>query len=496
MSANPEQLYTAASSRALDAKAIARMPVDGFVLMQRAADAAFDCLLRHFPGAGSVTVLCGKGNNAGDAYLVARRAREYGLRVQLLAVAEPDQLSGDAALAYQAAMDAGLDVESGGTEFAGDVIVDGLLGTGTSGAPRSPYDQAIERVNGAGRPVLAIDVPSGVNVDTGAVAGAAIRASVTISFISRKIGLYTGAAVTLVGEREFADLGVAGYIYDQPGVPLLRWHHDLLPALSTDTYKHRQGHLVIAGGELNMPGAVAMAAEAALRAGAGMVTVVTRGVHANAIVARTPEVMVVDAQSELANGVIERADLFVLGPGLGRTAWSEALFESVEQAGKLTVIDADGLFQLAQRGRWQGGGLVITPHAAEAARLLNCPVGELQADRLASASALAERYDCIGVLKGAGSVIFDKAGTGICAHGNPGMATAGMGDVLSGVLGGLLAELASQGSLDQALCFARLQAAVTLHSAAADLAAERLGERSLLATDVTRALRELLRPPV
>lgn len=496
MSANPDQLYTAAASRAIDANAIVRMPVDGLVLMQRAADAAFDCLLRHFPGAGSLTVLCGKGNNAGDAYLVARRAYEYGLRVQLLAVVDPDELSGDAALAHRVAMDAGLDMASAAEEFVGDVIVDGLLGTGIRGAPRSPYEQAIERANASGKPVLAIDVPSGVNADTGAVAGAAIRAAVTISFITRKIGIYTGAAVSLVGEREFADLGVADNVYDQPGVPLLRWRHDLLPALPVTTYKHRQGHLVIAGGDLNMPGAVAMAAEAALRAGAGMVTVVTHGAHTNAIVARIPEVMVVDAQSELAKGAIERADLLVLGPGLGRTAWGEALFETVEQAGKLTVVDADGLFQLAQRGRWQGGDLVITPHAAEAARLLNCPVAELQADRLASASALAQGFDCIGVLKGAGSVMFDRSGAAICGHGNPGMATAGMGDVLSGVLGGLLAELAGQGALDQALCYARLQAAVILHSAAADLAAQRVGERSLLATDVTRALPELLRSPL
>ena len=261
VSANPDHLYTAAASRAIDANAIARMPVEGLVLMQRAADATFDCLLRHFPGVGSLTVLCGKGNNAGDAYLVARRAYEYGLRVQLLAVVDPDELSGDAALAHRAAMDVGLDMASAADEFVGDVIVDGLLGTGIRGAPRSPYDQAIERANAAGKPVLAIDVPSGVNADTGAVAGAAIRAAVTISFITRKIGIYTGAAVSLVGEREFADLGVAENVYDQPRVPLLRWRHDLLPALPATTYKHRQGHLVIAGGDLNMPGAVAMAAE-------------------------------------------------------------------------------------------------------------------------------------------------------------------------------------------------------------------------------------------
>ena len=479
-------LYDAAASRAIDARAIAEIPVAGFELMRRAARAAFDELLCSFPGADSVTVYCGKGNNAGDAYLVAGLAHRYGMTVQLIAVEDPAGLSGDAALAYRESVAAGLTIVPAVEAPCGAVIVDGLLGTGIRGAPRAPYDRAIRVINGSRRPVLAIDVPSGVDVDTGAVHADAVRADITVSFITRKIGLYTGAGVAYAGRRVFAGLGVPDYLYTDHGLPLLRWRPEILPSLSADTYKHRQGHVVVAGGDINMPGAVSMAAQAALRVGAGMVTVITRESHSPGLIARTPEVMVVDGGSELAAQVLQRADLAVLGPGLGRTDWGQRLYALVEQAGLPTVLDADGLYWLAQAGAWRGGSLWITPHAAEAARLLDVSVREVQHERLQSSKQLADRYGCAGVLKGAGSVVFAEDIAGICAHGNPGMATAGMGDVLSGVLGGLLAEVCAGG--DESLLRERLIAAVALHSAAADAAAAEVGLRSLMASDVIRAL--------
>ena len=495
-------LFDAVASREIDAYAIAHLGVSGYDLMNRAADAAFSALLQHFPGAGTIWVCCGKGNNAGDAYLVAKRAHQYGIRTIVNALVDPRELTGDAAAAHAEACRAGVSVGVGVSSAPADaeLIIDGLLGTGLSGAPRAPFDAGIDAINAAGKPVLSIDVPSGVSAATGAVFDAAVRAAVTVSFITRKVGLYTGAGVSFAGLREFADLGVPADMYVAAGISWLRWRPEILPALDANTYKHRQGHVVVAGGDTSMPGAVAMATEAALRVGAGMVTALTRPQHGAPIVARTPEVMVrgfdhvagaaAAAANEEALELLGRADLVVLGPGLGRSAWSEALYEAVEDCGKPTLLDADGLYWLAARGIWRGGDLTITPHVAEAARLLGCAAADVQNDRLAAGRDLGQRFACRGVVKGAGTVVFSKsaANIAICAHGNPGMATAGMGDVLSGVAGGLLAAVAA----DALNCDTRLASAVALHSAAGDAAASSRGQMSLLATDVIEALPRLL----
>ncbi len=496
-------LYDAAASREIDAYAIEHLGVSGYMLMQRAADAAFASLLQNFPGIRAVTVFCGKGNNAGDAYLVAQRAFAMGLKTQVLAVVSADALSGDALTAYRQAESAGVGIEAAGEQtLVGDVVVDGLLGTGLNGAPRGAFATAIERINAANKPVLSVDIPSGVSADTGAVFGAAVKADVTVSFITRKLGLYTGAGISYAGVREFADLGVPPQMYVAAGLPRLFWTPDMLPALDVNTYKHRQGHVGVIGGDEAMPGAVAMASHAALRVGAGMVTALTRAEHRPAIVARTPEVMVQgftpDAVSD-ATALLQRADLLVLGPGLGRSDWSQALYACAQASQKPTVLDADGLYWLAQFEHWSGGPLSITPHVAEAARLLKMSADDVQSDRLSAAKILAERFACHGVLKGAGSIVFDAAGQRlcVCAHGNPGMATAGMGDVLSGVLGGILGGIVAGTdtqvqSASRADMYAATSAAVALHSAAADHAALGVGMRSLVATDVISALPQVL----
>ncbi len=490
-----DTLYDAAASRAIDAAAIADIPVQGFTLMQRAADAAFSALLQRFPGITFITVFCGKGNNAGDAYLVAARALRYGLEVQLIAVVDPAELVGDAALAHAEAVSAGVVVSTAPDAIIGEVIVDGLLGTGLNGAPREPFKSAIATINAMPQPVLAIDIPSGVSADTGAVFDdVAVRADVTVTFITRKLGLHTGAGVSYAGVREYHRLGVPAQIYQAAAnpVPLISWDAGALPLLDANTYKHRQGHVIVAGGDANMPGAASLAAEAALRSGAGMVTVATRRQHAAAIVSRVPEVMVVDAAD--ADGVLARADLVVLGPGLGRDSWGEALYAKVEQSDKPTVLDADGLHWLSLEGAWSGGTLVLTPHIAEAAKLLGQGAGEVQRDRLGAAVALRDKFSACGVVKGAGTVVFDQDGCGVLAHGNPGMASAGMGDVLSGILGGLLAPLAQ--TAGDAAWQRTVALAAALHSAAADVAVQRVGPRSLLASDVTRALPWLLSPEI
>jgi hydroxyethylthiazole kinase-like uncharacterized protein yjeF len=491
-------LYTAAQCRQIDRLAIEQQRIPGFTLMARAGRAAFDCLLQAWPALRSVTICCGRGNNAGDGYIVAALAREAGIGVQLLQVGDPAELRGDAALARDQALAAGVRISVDWPAAAvGDVIVDALLGTGLRGALSEPFAEAVRWVNRAGRPVLAIDLPTGVDADSGAVTDPVVRADLTVTFIGRKLGLYTGPGVTAAGRREFFDLGVAAAVYRQvPGVPLLdypaldgRWR---LPARSADAYKQSFGHVLVVGGDFSMGGAPLMASEAALRVGAGLVSTLTRGAHRPAILARRPEVMVVDADDATARqAVLARATCLVIGPGLGRSAWGVRLLRESLAAAKPSVIDADGLQLLAALQLNPAGPVVATPHPGEAAALLGCRAQDVQQDRPAAILKLAGRLGGAVVLKGAGSLLaaapapgVAPALLGVCAHGNPGMASAGMGDVLSGVIGGLLA----QGMMPATAAVA----GTCLHSLAADRAAAQLGERSLLAMDLLPEIIALL----
>lgn len=489
-----EQLYTAQGCRDLDRVAI-HGGQPGIALMRRAGRALFDALMTGWPSLSRLSICCGRGNNAGDGYVVAQLARAHGVEVELIQIGDPAALSGDAATARDDALAAGLTVartDDGDWIPTGEVIVDALLGTGIQGAPRAAYANLIGRMNEAQAPIVAVDIPSGVAADTGATAGIAVRAELTVTFIGRKIGLHTGLGTALAGRVIHAGLGVGPEVHAQvPGVDWLTFdglgQTVGLPRRDADVYKQSLGHVAVIGGDESMGGAVAMAAEAVLRCGAGMVTVITRGAHRNAILARRPEVMVLDAQdTELVHEVLEKATTLVVGPGLGRRDWGERLFELSLGQHKPTLVDADGLFWLAQHPDAVPSGTIITPHAAEAARLLNTVTAEVQADRLASAKALAEQVNGVAVLKGAGSVIADSAAVlGICAHGNPGMASAGMGDVLSGVIGALLAQGCTP--------VAAATLGTCLHSHAGDRAAAVRGEVSLLATDLMAEMIELLR---
>ena len=469
---------------------IERQGLSGFELMRRAGQAAFGALVHRWPNAAAITIFCGKGNNAGDGYVIAGLARQLGLQVQLLQV-DGGTLKGDAALAQSWAAEQGVTTSAGNEEIKGAVIVDALLGTGLRGPLRPPFAQAAARVNRANLPVLSVDLPSGLDADTGA-AEEAVRADATVSFIGAKLGLHTGMGPVLRGELIHADLGVSAAVLAQvPGCPLLEFNVSDLPALPVNLHKHRMGHLLVAGGDLGMGGAPLLAAEAALRTGTGLVTVLTRPQHHAPMLARRPELMIGDGgDPERCKDLLSRANALVLGPGLGRESWGGKLFQLALQAGKTTIVDADGLRWLGNQAetahRSAAGKLVITPHPGEAAQLLGLSVQQVEGNRPGAAQRLADQFDCIAVLKGAGTVCAAPGQEllGVCAHGNPGMATAGMGDVLAGLVGGLLAQ-----GLDAAEA-ARI--GVCLHSAAADLAAERQGRRSLLASDVIRTLGELL----
>jgi NAD(P)H-hydrate epimerase len=488
-----DRLYSADESRRLDRTAIEDHGIAGIRLMKRAGAAAFAALRETWPLAKKLSIVCGAGNNAGDGYIVAGLARDRGLDVDLWQIGAAARLKGDAALARDWANERGitpreLTDEGASLVLDGDVVVDALLGTGLAGEPRPEHARAIGAINASRRPVLAIDLPSGLSADTGRAYGAVVHADVTVTFIGVKRGLVTGDGPDAAGRLVFASLDVPDEVYETVrGIDALRWR-DLRPKLPTrkrNAFKNRFGHVLVVGGELGMGGAVAMCAEAALRVGAGLVSVATRGEHVAAVLARLPEVMVrgIDDPAELAD-LLDRASVVAVGPGIGRAAWARDSFAKVVESGKPLVIDADALHVLADAPRPLPAQTVLTPHPGEAAHLLGCSSADVERDRFAAALELAKRYSAAVVLKGVGSIVATPEGIcGVCLDGNPAMATAGMGDVLTGVVAGLLAQ---GRSASDALRFA-----VCLHAAAGDDAAALEGPHGMLATDVLAALRRV-----
>jgi NAD(P)H-hydrate epimerase len=484
-------LYTAAQVRELDRAAIADMGIAGYELMCRAGAALAQCVARRWPQAGSVRVLCGPGNNGGDGYVLARLLRAGGVEARVLWVTDPAQLRGDAATAERDYREAGgvSDAFDGTLPEDSDLLVDALLGTGLDRPVEGICRQAIEALNRHPSPVMAVDIPSGLHADSGTVLGAAVEACCTVTFIGRKRGLYTAAGAQCAGEVEFDGLAVAPEIYAAQSAAVQLIGQPPLGALSTrrrrDAHKGDFGHVLVVGGNAGMAGAARLAAEAAARCGAGLVSVATCPEHAACLNAGRPELMVHGVAGPAGlDALLARASVVVVGPGLGRTRWSHQLLERVLDSRLPLVVDADALNLLAMdplsRDNW-----ILTPHPGEAARLLGTASAEVQRDRFDAVRQLADRYGGVAVLKGSGSLIA-AAGmpSRLCALGNPGMASGGMGDVLSGLLGGLLAQ--------GLVAFDAASAAVWLHARAADLAALEYGERGLLASDLPPLLRGLL----
>lgn len=491
MAALPEYVYDAAQVREIERIAVEQHGVSELALMQRAGAAAWNVLQRHWPDAKRIAVLAGGGNNAGDGYVVAEHARAAGCQVTVCSVADPAGLKHAAADARKRYL------QNGGVEQAfrdgladnPDVIVDALLGTGLDRPLTGTMSEAVNYINGAFRQVLALDIPSGLHSDSGAVLGAAVNASVTVTFIALKPGLLTGAGPQCCGELLFDDLGVPsdwiGPI--SPRARRLGAADFSLRKRPRDAHKGAFGHVLIVGGDHGMGGAARLAAEAALRAGAGLVSVATRAEHVTALIAGLPEAMprAVEHADDL-DGLLARATIVAVGPGLGQDAWGRALYERVLASSLPMVVDADALNLLAaspkRRADW-----VLTPHPGEAARLLNSDTATVQSDRFRALDALLESYHGTVVLKGAGTLVGAQDElTAVCDRGNPGMAAAGMGDALTGVI----AALAAQGLplLDAA------RAGVWLHAVAGDRAALR-GERGMLAREVIAELRGLVNTP-
>ncbi len=494
MPALPLNLYTAAQVRALDRYAIEKLGVPGYTLMCRAGAAALTVLMQRWPLARHIRVLCGSGSNGGDGYVLARLAKAAELDVEVYALADPRKLKGDARLAYDECQVAGVSIQPYEQQnlASADVLVDAVFGTGLDRPLDAGTIGQIGRINASGRPVLALDLPSGLHADTGAVMGAAVRATETISFIGLKIGCFAGEGPDYRGQLHFDALEVRSIPPElaQPAAERLEVSllSKRLQPRWRSAHKGDFGRVLIVGGGAGMPGAVRLCGEACLRSGAGLVTVATRREHVAAVVAARPELIChgVDDASEL-RALIEAADILVIGPGLGRDAWAHALFDAVMASDKPAVIDADGLNILAERGgaqrsdRW-----ILTPHPGEAARLLATDTGAVQRDRLGALHGLIDRFGGVVILKGAGSLV-GRPGTvpALCDRGNPGMASAGMGDVLTGTVAALLAQLHDPWDA------ARL--GVLVHALAGDAAAH-AGQRGLIASDVIVQLPACLNP--
>ena len=486
-------LYKAAQVRELDRRTIAG-GIDGFALMQRAASSAWHSFRSRWPQARSLTVMCGSGNNGGDGHVLAALAMQSGLKVQRITLKPLEELSGDAARAAQLATSAGVGCEEwhAGVELVGEVVIDALLGTGLTGDVEGRFRRAIEMINAAHRPVLAIDIPSGLVADTGAVTSLAVAAACTVTFIGDKVGLHTGDAPAYTGEIDFRPLGVKAQAYFD--IPPAAWRLDdslltdaFAPRLRT-SHKGDMGHVLVMGGAPGFGGAALLACQAAARMGAGKVSLATAPEHITASLVRCPEVMAygIRGGAEAAE-LPATADVIVVGPGLGQAAWGQAVLQSALQSDTPLIVDADGLNLLARqwpdvrRDNW-----ILTPHPGEAARLLGCSVADIQSDRPAAAQALQRARGGVVVLKGAGSLIAGPSGLVVCPYGNPGMASGGMGDVLSGMLGALLAQ---RGDVEFSAWLATM-----VHALAADKAAEQEGERGLLASDLAFYARKLINP--
>ena len=487
-------LFRACDVRELDRLAIETGGIPGIDLMERAGLESFRVLRERWPAARRVLVVAGPGNNGGDGFVVARLAAGEGLSVSVSLIAEATRIAGDARTAYRRMLDAplGLMPVQDAAKDA-DIIVDGLFGTGLTRSVSGTAAEAVRAMNDSSAPILALDVPSGIHADTGRVLGSAVRAAITVSFIGLKQGLFTREGRECGGEIVYRDLGVPEHVFAGVAASARRMAYGdcsgLLGPRRADAHKGRFGHVLVVGGDHGFAGAARLAGEAAARTGAGLVSIATRSEHAAAFVASRPEMMVHGIESSDAlEPLLRRASVIAVGPGLGRGKWGASLLEQVVATDRTLVIDADAINLLA-RGTvaWPGAAtraVVYTPHPGEAGRVLGEPAGVVESDRFAAVQALAEAHPGTWLLKGAGTIVAEPGALPcVCEGGNPGMASGGMGDVLTGVVAALLAQGCS--------AFDAASAGACVHAAAGDAAA-RDGERGMLASDAIAALRPLV----
>ncbi len=491
----------------LDRHTVEELGVPARTLMEVAGRAVADfCAQRLAPGA-AVAIACGTGNNGGDGLVAARALAERGFKVAAFVFGERERVKTDARAALNTLEKSGgvtvrfvLDAKAlwefaqhmGGVELA----VDALTGTGLHEALTGLYADAVAALNESGRPVVAVDLPSGVDADTGGALGPAVQATATVTFAFAKRGHYLYPGAGLRGDLVVADIGIPRALAESLGavcrVALPADGPQLLPRRKGSAHKGSFGHVVVLAGNSGTPGAAVLALAGALRAGAGLVSWAASAATVAAAPVRPPEVMLRTRGDEpvdvWAARVLEGATALVMGPGIGQHDRLDELTAVLARAEVPICLDADGLNLLAANpSLWKRARapLVLTPHPMEMARLTGGSVADVERDRFASAVQLAASRHCAVVLKGAGTVVAEPDGSAaIIGAGNPGMATGGTGDVLAGVVGGLLAQGLAPGDA--------ARAGALLHAVAGDAAAAIHGQAGLRASDLVEAMGTVL----
>ncbi|MCC6396144.1 MAG: NAD(P)H-hydrate dehydratase [Bacteroidetes bacterium] len=514
------QLLTSPESmRAFDRHAITRHHIPGQVLMENAGRACTDRLEAALGGVSGkhVVVVSGGGNNGGDGLVIARHLLIRGATVTVLLLARGSSLRGDAAanlkilLSLRLRHPKRLTVRELPQTFRTssvlkpDAIVDAIFGTGFKGVPKGVHKQAMEWINGQRTFVVAVDIPSGIDGGTGEALGVAVRADLTVTMGAAKIGQYLGRGRELCGRVDIVDIGIGYAPLPDAEPPVFRVDSSdvraSLPRRPLTAHKYSVGKVFVLGGSRQYTGAPALAAHAALRAGAGAVVLgAPRSIHS--VLSRKLQEVIVEGLEETESGTISPrgreaiesrfawADVVLLGPGLGRhPETDEFLLELYKACPNPVVIDADALTAIARSPRAlrrNAGPAVLTPHTGEMARLMGMEAAEVEKNRLGVASEAARKFRSVVVLKGAPTITASEKGLlFLNSTGNPGMATIGMGDVLAGVIAGLIAQ-------GMPVCDSAWSGAF-LHGSAGDLAARKFGQRSLLASDVLACLPEAFR---
>lgn len=507
------KILNTAQIQTCDRVAIDDYGIPELVLMENAGTQVVEAMEEFFgsDAPGSVAVCCGKGNNGGDGLVVARHLYNLGLDVRAYLFSSADQLDGSPATNFKMAQALGVpiteipDAEAWKRHFAAlesyDCVVDALFGTGITGGLRGHYGEVVDAINAAGAAVVAVDVPSGLSADSGEVEGPVVDADLTVTFAAAKLCHVLSPAEDYCGEIYVVDIGIpeASIATIDDAVLMITPEHcaDLLLPRASDTHKGTYGRVLVVAGAPGTTGAAVLSAQGALRGGAGLVTVaapdsvypIIAGQVTEALVRPLPSAsdgggLALDAVDEVLE-LVGSTDVLAIGPGVGTSAeTAEAVRQIVGQAGVPTVIDADGLNALAGNldlVAKAGAPRILTPHPGEMARLLECSTGDVQSDRLASARRLATESDALVVLKGHRTVLAHPAGSLVLnPTGNPGMATGGSGDVLTGLIAAFLAQRMEPGSA--------AELGVFVHGAAGDLAVDELGEVALIAGDLVDLL--------
>jgi NAD(P)H-hydrate epimerase len=489
--------------REMDRRAMEEFGVSGLELMERAGLSVYQIAREMLGNRREILILCGKGNNGGDGLVVARLLKRAGYNPHVWLAASADTLTGEARINYERAIRSGVTVTEIGDSVPPlpptDLIVDALLGTGLTSEVREPLRSLVELANGSAAPILAVDVPSGLNSDSGQPCGISIHATKTVTFVVPKLGLAQYPGMKLAGEVIVADIGMPEPLLEDEALAVLQTDAEtlrrLLPPPDASTHKGSRGKILVIAGSEGFTGAACLASEAAFRAGAGLVYLACPQSLNDIYEVKLTEVITIPvpepsghrcfgAESvEAVAKQLEKVDAVIFGPGLSRNEHTAAFFHAILPQIQLpTILDADGLNLLSDQPTISlPQQCVVTPHPGEMARLMGCDIKAVQADRIRTAQNAVEKFGCTILLKGPGTVIASPDGpVFINPTGTPALGTAGTGDVLSGTIGGLLGRKLSP--------FDAAMAGAYLHGLAGEIAAEDLGEEGVIAGDVVDCL--------